>query len=167
MTGVDLIAKERARQIIDEKRDAKNDDLYAPGVLSHAGGTYALAAFRNAPMNADGIPAGWPWDPAWFKTGDALVMLAKSGALIAAEMDRVLRARGEAPASEMSDALYQRAVGHLAISGSASTLKLQQALGVSYDMAVALMGRAVADGYVTPGDKNGRRYVMLKVVTHD
>lgn len=164
MTGVDLIAKERARQIIDEKRDAKNDDLYAPGLLSRAGGTYALAAFENVQMRPEGIPEGWPWDPAWFKPGDTLEMLAKSGALIAAEMDRVLRARGEAPASEASDALYQRAIGHLAISGSASTLKLQQALGVSYEMAVALMDRAVADGYVTPGDKNGRRYVMLKAV---
>jgi hypothetical protein len=37
----------------------------------------------------------WPFDKSWFKSNERLRDLEKAGALIAAEIDRLLRARGE------------------------------------------------------------------------
>lgn len=52
------------------------------------------------------------------------------------------------------------ATGLLVLSGNASTLRLQQALGLSHDAAAALMRHAQWAGVVPPPDPDGRRQVI-------
>lgn len=102
-TGVTLIAKERTRQVIEEGWTAEHDDAHTLGQLARAGACYALPArLRNneiwaAPL----IDLLWPFAPDWWKPGlqhpraydDRIRELVKAGALIAAEIDRLLRAK--------------------------------------------------------------------------
>lgn len=93
MSGIELIAAERERQVSQEGWTADHDDEHADGELSHAAVCYCFAnAFRDpgsAPLN--GIY--WPWDPEWWRPSDDLIRnLVKAGALIAAEIDRLQRA---------------------------------------------------------------------------
>lgn len=78
--GVLLIADERARQIRTEGWTAEHDDEHTHGELAQAAVAYA------------GASTHWPWSPeAWKPTGDRVRDLVKAGALIAAELDRLLR----------------------------------------------------------------------------
>lgn len=93
--GIELIAEERQRQIDVEGWSAKHDDCHARGELAIAGATYAL----NAAMPI--VPSlywpwaitclYWPWDMTWWKPSTPIRDLTKAGALIAAEIDRLLR----------------------------------------------------------------------------
>ncbi len=91
MTGVELIAAERKRQIEEEGWTAEHDDdTHQIGDLSRAGALYAL----ETPLDGPTIypPRGWPWADTWWKISpNKLRNLAKAGALIAAEMDRLMR----------------------------------------------------------------------------
>lgn len=96
-TGIELIAEERQRHFFQEGWTAEHDDRHDRGELSLAAAIYA------APGAAQGLPAGhrprnkilpfWPWDIQWYKpTSDNRIReLAKAGALIAAEIDRLQR----------------------------------------------------------------------------
>ena len=93
-TGVELIADERCRQVEEEGFDANHDRPHAMGQLALAGGLYALDAKSNIcedPPNLNEAPAFWPWDDEWWKPTpyDLRRQLVKSGALIAAEIDRL------------------------------------------------------------------------------
>jgi hypothetical protein len=82
-TGIELIAAERIRQ--------KKDEGYAPEHdLEHVNGELIQAAICYAASDpARGRwPAGWQWKP----SADRKRELAKAGALIAAEIDRLLAA---------------------------------------------------------------------------
>jgi len=94
-TGVKLIAYERWRQITVEEFGPDRDDKYTGGELVEAAMCYAADHF-GLTYTEDGSPAGWPWDPSWFKPtpNDRIRELAKAGALIAAEIDRLLRSEG-------------------------------------------------------------------------
>jgi hypothetical protein len=91
--GVELIAAERERQIVEEGRTPEHDDAHVAGELAQAGGAYAIQA-----------PGWWPWEqrPVMTRTATSLDdaptwrmnrrrELAKAGALIAAEIDRLTR----------------------------------------------------------------------------
>lgn len=119
MTGAKLIAAERQRQIAQEGWTAEHDDDHAGPALALAGICYAAAAVDQCDIRAvawDGegnaeIRDPWPWDKTWDKrkkhararahteedrrTG-RIRCLTIAGALIAAEIDRLLRevARG-------------------------------------------------------------------------
>lgn len=104
-TGDDLILQERLRQIHQEGHTLEHDDTYTHGQLAGAAATYLLDHLARitfkpeyvAERRSEILEAHWPWDEAHFKSGeDAPANLAKAGALIAAEIDRVLRARGPA-----------------------------------------------------------------------
>ena len=104
MTGIERIAAERTRQIDVEGWTPEHDDGHGGGDLSGAASDYANLASQIAfEGSADfydcgHVPASWPWDPKWWKPSeDPIRNLEKAGALIAAEIDRLLRARGEAP----------------------------------------------------------------------
>ena len=85
--GVELIARERVRQMEGEGFQGERDDQYVYGELATAAMAY-LAEEK----------ALWPpmWDLSWFKLGTIMRNLVKAGALLAAELDRRARA-GEQP----------------------------------------------------------------------
>ncbi len=88
MTGIELIAAERQRQVTAEGWTAEHDD-------QHNGGEMAFAAMCYA--DPDGLSEPdiyWPWEAEWWKpSGDRVRNLVKAGALIAAEIDRLERQR--------------------------------------------------------------------------
>lgn len=96
MTGADLIAVERLRQIDQEGFTFAPDAEHAKGELLDAACAY-LGAARFAdryhrPMDAGARQRAtyWPWDESWWKpSADPIPNLVKAGALIAAEIDRL------------------------------------------------------------------------------
>lgn len=101
-SSVSLIAAERQRQIAKEGYSAEHDDEHE-WELSAAASAYALAAADDLCPTSQGDggysekpPAMWP--PGWeWKPTDPKRMLVKAGALIVAEIDRLVRleAKGE------------------------------------------------------------------------
>ena len=88
LTGVGLIANERTRQIKSEGWSAQHDDQHVSGELAEAAVCYVK---RRDATHSDGTPFGWPWDHKWWKPTMRIRNLVKAGALIAAEIDRLLR----------------------------------------------------------------------------
>lgn len=95
MTGVEIIAAERKRQIEVEGMDSKNDDKYKYNELVRGALSYATPANqRELFSSVCPIPTIWPWSSSWWKPtpNDRIKELAKAGALLAAEIDRLKRA---------------------------------------------------------------------------
>jgi hypothetical protein len=99
--GINRIIIERQRQIEIEYFDAEHDRDHPLGDLADAAACYARAAAAQARGHKRseikpaflGIVAGreWPWDDQWLKLAeDPIRNLEKAGALIAAEIDRLL-----------------------------------------------------------------------------
>lgn len=83
-SGVEVIAAERERQVSEEGWSSEHDDTHDDGSLARAAGAYVLQA------------RGW-WPHEWGEPPvipgpDRVRELAKAGALIAAEIDRLQRA---------------------------------------------------------------------------
>jgi hypothetical protein len=96
MTGIELITQERERQIKIEDFSAEHDDELINGELSDAAACYALSPEYLAMIVDDGGPflqTVWPFSMGWYKQtmGDRKRDLSKAGALIAAELDRLIR----------------------------------------------------------------------------
>lgn len=89
MSGIELITVERERQISKEGWSATHDDNeHEAGDLLDAAICYAYTDPGD-----DTEPVDWPWDSKWWKPStDPVRNLVKAGALIAAEIDRLLRA---------------------------------------------------------------------------
>jgi hypothetical protein len=90
--GIELIAAERNRQISKEGWTTTHDDEHKWGELAIAASCYALnhtdASVNNLhTTNLD----GWPWDRMWWKPKSPIKDLVRAGALICAEIDRMLR----------------------------------------------------------------------------
>jgi len=85
------IRDERLRQLEVEGWTPKHDDQWAGGQLAVA----ALAYLQHYVFGIldDKTPKWWPigWNVFWFKPTTAIRNLEKAGALIAAEIDRLLR----------------------------------------------------------------------------
>lgn len=96
MTGSERIHAERIRQMVDEGFTAEHDDKFTIGELLDAAEGYLTAAqlAEDGLLHTDGIPPyRWPWDESWWKPSENPIdNLVKAGALIAAEIDRLLRA---------------------------------------------------------------------------
>lgn len=94
-TGIEIIAEERQRQIEEEGWSMEHDDRHTTGHLAMAAAAYASAEFyRQATSKGyDNTPHIWPFGPYWWKPtpNDRIRELAKAGALIAAEIDRLKR----------------------------------------------------------------------------
>ncbi|PHS22234.1 MAG: hypothetical protein COA84_13835 [Robiginitomaculum sp.] len=99
MNGIELILQERQRQIDVEGWSAEHDDAHNDGSLIDA----AMAYLRNVNgykisrwvdflRQRTHVP-NWPetWARGWYKPESAIRDLVKSGALIAAEIDRLQR----------------------------------------------------------------------------
>lgn len=107
MTGSEQIHHERVRQITEKGYGAANDDAYIEGQLILAAIAYAHEAIPfNAPVEVkDGVmverfeddgsaPVWWPWGQSdWDPSDDSTRNLVVAGALIAAEIDRIRRAK--------------------------------------------------------------------------
>lgn len=94
MTGVELIAAERQRQIEAEGWTPKHDDQHKGFELTRGAECYAWAArYAWAEGHAPTyVPNDWRWANFWWKPSrDPIKNLAKAGALIAAEIDRLQR----------------------------------------------------------------------------
>lgn len=99
-TGIELIAGERLRQIHMEGYDAANDDQFTEQELAKAAAAYALPdvekclILKGPIYGTHGTALAnllWPFE-GMMKNGPRLNELIKAGALIAAEIDRLLRA---------------------------------------------------------------------------
>jgi hypothetical protein len=120
MTGVELIAAERQRQIDALHWTARHDDEHSCGEIAAAAVCYAAYAMgepvyrkvcnSHAGMMAFSFVDPWPWDEVWDKRdiyadkddddleptdeereAHKIRCLAKAGALVAAEIDRLQR----------------------------------------------------------------------------
>lgn len=94
-TGVEIIADERKRQIEVKGWTEEYDSLYCDGELSNAAACYAMRKECREiflPDERDSILCElWPFEDKWWKPtpDDRIRELAKAGALIAAEIDRI------------------------------------------------------------------------------
>lgn len=96
MTGVELIAEERKRQIDIERWTAQHDDGHTLAQIALAGLSYVSVAASQVRLGEGclihKLPVYWPWDDMWWKpSNDPVRNLTKAGALIAAEIDRLQR----------------------------------------------------------------------------
>ena len=90
-TGLDLIAIERFRQVDQEGYSPEHDDHHVPDELVWAAICYATPPVRRRYY---GPPLReWPWKMGDWKPApdDRIRELVKAGALIAAEIDRLIR----------------------------------------------------------------------------
>ncbi|MDP0495067.1 MAG: hypothetical protein Q7Q73_02555 [Verrucomicrobiota bacterium JB024] len=102
--GVELIAAERARQIKQERWSLEHDDTHVHNELGDAAAVYAMShTCRNWMLAHSGFCVAmgiFPFSQGYFKpswsggTGPGRIReLQKAGALIAAEIERLLRAQ--------------------------------------------------------------------------
>ena len=86
MKGIELITAERERQISEEGWTAEHDQEHDDGELAKAAACYLLPEIKGE---------WWPWSWKWWKPTpeDRQCELVKAGALVAAELDRVLSQR--------------------------------------------------------------------------
>lgn len=97
-SGIDLIKEERERQLSEEGWTPEHDKNHKNGELIKAAICYAypgenINIFIPNVINMDFKKKYiFPFDPFWWKPtpDDRLKELAKAGALIAAEMDRII-----------------------------------------------------------------------------
>lgn len=94
MNGLERIALEFGRQKQLPARTMESDDEMDNDELAMAATVYATPLDRRL-FDTFGIPKDWPWSlDTWEPTpNDRITELAKAGALIAAEIDRIQRAR--------------------------------------------------------------------------
>lgn len=89
--ALELITAERIRQITEEGWDAAHDDHHEDGALTVAAICYARIRCPHENILRHSSPV-WPWSAKWWKPSkDRKRNLIKAGALIAAELDRLLR----------------------------------------------------------------------------
>ena len=96
-TGVEIISDERTSQIIEEGYSLEEDDRQNNDELALAAACYAIPYhLRQYMMDHYNIDL-WPWESLSYKPSksqignDRIHELAKAGALIAAEIDRLNR----------------------------------------------------------------------------
>lgn len=96
MNGIELIAQERARQLEVKGWAPEFDAQWIKEELAKAAICYALPPADDDKLGSEAqrdelIKVIWPWDVKWWKPTDRVKDLAKAGALIAAEIDRIQR----------------------------------------------------------------------------
>lgn len=115
--GIQLISSERARQVSEEGWTPEHDDEHANGSLAMAAACYATPVRlfeKKAYAKGVAYEDPWPWpatgadkrfsygerrenrgnvvpDPETYTDEERIDLLVKAGALIAAEVDRLLR----------------------------------------------------------------------------
>lgn len=89
-TGIDYISAERERQVNEEGWTQEHDNEHINGELAIAASCYAYPNYDTNENIQDRLI--WPWDNQWWKPtpNNRIHELSKAGALIAAEIDRLL-----------------------------------------------------------------------------
>lgn len=90
--GISVIQKERRRQILEEGFSTKSDaENYPCGELADAAACYVMRDYWRKFERNPSFHIMWPWEANWWKPTpeDRIKELAKAGALIAAEIDRL------------------------------------------------------------------------------
>lgn len=107
-TGVGLIAAERERQREVARYTDAHDDAENNYELSRAACCYAQVGHGGPYSHPNHLepPDSWPWGDGWKPSADQVRNLTKAGALIAAEIDRLLRMRTQHE-EELPDGTYQ------------------------------------------------------------
>ena len=91
LTALYLIISEREGQLTREGWTPEHDDHQRDGALGLAAAAYAKAAHDKIQGQDVHCPQWWPWSIKWFKPHGFQRNLERSGALILAEMSRLLR----------------------------------------------------------------------------
>lgn len=131
MNGIERIAAERRRQLDVEGWTPEHDDTHKSGEMASAAASYAQAAAlqsmipnstgKDFQLGFNSFPPKW-FNAGWWKPADDPVRnLEKAGALIAAEIDRLLRLRAvkQSPGSgvnildRLADAVGGKATLHV------------------------------------------------------
>ncbi len=99
MTGIELIAAERLRQVEEEGWTPEHDAAHTRGEIAKAAACYASPDPIYVEQRGGGSHRGprdwitfvtpWPWSFLWWKSTNRIRDLVKAGALIAAEIDRL------------------------------------------------------------------------------
>lgn len=92
LDGCVAILRERVRQITGEGYEPESDQGHTGRELAWAAFCYVDRAVSDNPRNPE-PPPPWPWGADTWKPSDPERMLVKAGALIAAEIDRIRKAR--------------------------------------------------------------------------
>lgn len=92
--GIRLLTEERIRQITEEGYSNEHDAAHTSGDLVYAARAYAAVYDWSKKITKNQHTAdqvGWPWGIEYWKpTDDPIRNLVKAGALIAAEIDRLV-----------------------------------------------------------------------------
>ncbi len=117
ISGIELITEERKRQIEKEGWTPEHDDEHVNEEIALAAACYVTPQ-NHLKFQPEGffrgegdfkIPTLWPWAAKWYKPSpdpkieNRIIELVKSGALIAAEIDRLQRALAENKAKAESE----------------------------------------------------------------
>lgn len=91
LEAVNLLVRERRRQIHSEGFKPERDDAYTADELARAAAVYAMP---DEVYQVVYVATGqlWPWSSYWLKRRDRRSDLIKAGALIIAELERIMRA---------------------------------------------------------------------------
>jgi len=106
VTGAERIAAERNRQVKQERWTPGHDDEHTDGQLAWAAVCYAAPGAVGRLGRRHHAFDPWPWADEWYKRpenptrAERIRMLEKAGALIAAEIDRLLRAEVSDPSKD-------------------------------------------------------------------
>lgn len=97
MTGSELIKKERERQVTEEHWTPEDDATLVNGELVDGAVSYLRVAELRECFNNYDVPLSWPWADEWWKPtpDNRMKELVKAGALIAAELDRMIAMKNE------------------------------------------------------------------------
>jgi hypothetical protein len=93
VSGIELVAEERRRQIFEEGFDTRHDAQHTSGELLDAGLGYVRAAINVGHPAMQKPPQEWPWEATMWKPNhqDRVPNLVKAAALFVAEIDRLQR----------------------------------------------------------------------------
>lgn len=87
-----MVLSERLRQVAQEDYSPSHDDEHDTGEMALAAAMYATPPIdRQLGIDVDQVPWQWPWDHKHWKPGERKRELAKAGALILAELERIMR----------------------------------------------------------------------------
>lgn len=87
--ALQLIAAERRRHVDVEGWTPEHDDEHAQGELAAAAACYALSTVDT--LDESEAKRFWPWEAKWWKLSTKKRVLVKAGALIVAELERLIR----------------------------------------------------------------------------
>lgn len=93
--GIAIAAQERLRQINVEGWTAEHDDQHIAGEMAQAAACYAMNTINLSKAHKESIlDLIWPpaWEIIWWKPRSRLLDLRRAVALLAAEIDRLIRA---------------------------------------------------------------------------